>query len=104
MPDYRQQTGQICETILSEWLLRQGYYVFRPLAGQGPVDVIACNEEGDIHLFDAKAENRRVNPSRKVAARIHRPLKEAQKRLGVRIAYINPDTHEVHIVPPLDEE
>ena len=101
MPDYRQQQGQICETILTEWLLRQGYYVLRPLAAQGPVDVAAISEAGDIYLFDAKKNATRVNPGRKTRTRIHRVRSDIQNRLGVRMAYIDVDTREVHIVPEI---
>lgn len=103
LPDYRQQQGQICETILTEWLLRQGYYVCRPLAAQGPVDCVAYNDDGQILLLDAKQENRRVNPGRKIATRVHRPLTALQKSLGVRVAYIDLSTRDVHVVPPIDE-
>lgn len=103
LPDFRQQQGQICETILTEWLLRQGYYVCRPLAGQGPVDCVAYNEQGQLLLLDSKQDAQRVNPGRKVASRIHRKLSPLQKQLGVRTAYINLDTRDVHVVPPIDE-
>lgn len=102
MPDYRQQQGIICETILTEWLLRQGYYVCRPLAAQGPVDCVAYNDDGQILLLDAKQEARRRNPGRKIATRVHRPLTALQKSLGVRVAYIDLDTRDVHVVPPID--
>jgi hypothetical protein len=102
LPDFRQQQGQICETILTEYLLRQGYYVLRPLAGQGPVDCVAYNEDGLILLLDSKQDAARVNPGRKVAARIYRPLSPVQKLLGVRTAYVDLITRDVHIVPPID--
>ena len=103
MPDFRQQQGQICETILTEWLLRQGYYVLRPLAGQGPVDCVAYNDDGEILLLDSKQDASRVNPGRKVAARIHRPRSPLQKLLGVRTAYVDFETRDVHVVPPINE-
>ena len=102
MPDYRQQQGQICETILTEWLLREGYYVLRPLAGQGPVDCVAYNDDGQILLLDSKQDAMRTNPGRKVAARIHRVLSPTQKLLGVRTAYVNIDTRDVHFVPAIN--
>lgn len=102
MPDYRQQQGQICETILTEWLLRQGYYVCRPLSAQGPIDCVAYNDDGQILLLDAKQEARRVNPGRKIPTRVHRPLTALQKSLGVRVAYIDLESRDVHVVPPID--
>ena len=103
LPDFRQQQGQICETILTEWLLRQGYYVCRPLAGQGPVDCVAYNEQGQLLLLDSKQDAKRVNPGRKVTSRVHRKVLPLQKQLGVRTAYIDLDTRDVHVVPPIDE-
>jgi hypothetical protein len=104
MPDYKQQNGQICEVILTEWLLREGYYVMRPMAAHGPIDVIACSEKGDIYLLDAKQDSKRVNPDRKKPSRIYRVVKKgAQRALGVRIAYVDIDSRDVQIVPPLSE-
>ena len=103
MPDYRQQQGQICETILTEWLLRQGYYVCRPLAAQGPVDCVAYNDDGQILLLDSKQDAKRINPGRKIPSRVYRPLSAVQKLLGVRVAYIDLKTRDVHVVPPIDE-
>jgi len=102
VPDWRQQQGQVCETILTEWLLRQGLYVMRPLAAHGPIDVICYNDEGDIYFLDAKQESRRITKDRKTPTRIHRPLTGAQRLLNVRVAYVNIDTRDVHIVPPLE--
>ena len=85
-------------------LFRNNYWILRPYAGQGPVDVAAISEEGDIYLFDAKKDARRVNPGRNTRARIHRVRSDIQKRLGVRIAYVDIDTRAVHIVPEIDEK
>ena len=101
MPDYRQQQGQICETILCQYLLRRGFWIYRPPAAQGPVDVVAINEEGEVYLFDAKQDSYRVNPGRKKPDRIHRGRTDIQKRLGCRIAYINIEPGDVHMVPDL---
>jgi hypothetical protein len=104
LPDFRQQNGQICETLLTEWLLRRGFYVCRPLAGQGPVDVIAYNDGGQFYFLDAKQDSVRTVKDRKKPVRIHRPLSATQRLLNVRVAYVNIDTGEVHIVPPLEED
>ena len=97
------RVGQISETILTEWLLQKDFYVARPTAGQGPVDIVAYNEKGQIILLDSKTEATRVNPGAKTPSRIYRTLSPIQKRLGVRIAYVDQDTREVKIVPPLEE-
>ena len=117
--DRRHIEGQICETILMEYLLSREFYVFRPQAGFGPVDVIGISGvTGKVYLFDAKKEKlRKINKillgnkvgkqgSRKAYGpyRIYRVLSEEQKLLGVRMAYVNMDTRNVHIIPPIDNE
>lgn len=104
LPDFRQQNGQICEAILTEWLLRRGFYVCRPIAAQGPVDVIAYNDEGDVFFFDSKQDAARVNPGRGKSERIYRAKTPAQKLLNVRTAYVDINTREVTIVPPIGGE
>jgi len=100
--DKRHTEGQICETILAEYLLRQDMYVFKPEATSCPVDVIAISKEGKIYLLDAKKDAERIWPGRKSKQRIYRALTPFQKLLGVRMAYVNIDTRRVYIVPPLD--
>ena len=94
-------TGDICESVLAEYLLRKGWWVFIPLTKQGPVDVIAITPEAEIFLFDSKADRFRVNPGRDKRDRIHRKRSVLQKQLNVRIAYVNENTREIHFVPPL---
>ena len=59
----RHGEGLICEFILTEYLLQKGFYVFRPQAGFGPVDVIGISGvTGKVYLFDAKKEKfRKIN-------------------------------------------
>ena len=89
----RHTEGQICETILTEYLLRHDMYVYRPQAAFGPADVIAISKDGKIYMFDAKKDALRYVPDRKTSQRIYR----------VRMAYVNIDTRGVHIVPPIEE-
>ena len=96
------QDGQLCETILCEYLLRKDFYVLRPASAYGPVDVMAYNSNGDIYLFDAKKDMSRVNPNRTKSTRIHRVLTKLQKKLGVHMAYVNLETHNVHIIPNIE--
>ena len=101
--DKRHTEGQICETILVEYLLRLDMYVFQPISAHGPVDVIAINAEGEMYLFDAKKNAERYVPERHKVHRIHRVLSPLQKVIGVRMAYVDVTTRAVHIVPPLPE-
>jgi hypothetical protein len=115
----RHGEGLICEVILTEYLLQKGFYVFRPQAGFGPVDVIGISGvTGKVYLFDAKKEKlRKINRTLKggkIGAqgskkphgpyRINRVLSEEQKLLGVRIAYVNMDTREVTVIPSIAKE
>ena len=94
--------GGICETILTEHFLRLDYYVFIPLAANGPADLIAVHKvTHKIVLLDAKKDRIRQQKNRRSPSRIHRKRTDVQKKLGVRIAYVNIDTRAVHIVPPI---
>jgi hypothetical protein len=101
MPNTRHQTGDVCESILAEYLLRKGWWVFIPLGKHGPIDVIAITPEAEIFLFDSKADRFRKNPNRNMDHRIHRKRSNLQKQLNVRIAYVNENTREIHFVPSL---
>ena len=103
--DFRQQEGRIAEAILTEYFLRRNYYVFAPLAAHGPMDMVVVNPEtGEVILLDAKKDHKRTKgwQGRAPNHRIHRMRKPVQKKLGVRLAYVNLDDRTVHIVPSLD--
>ena len=111
--DKRHVEGQICETILTEYLLHREFYIFRPQASFGPVDVIAISSKtGKVYLLDAKKERLRYFKVKNAEGRgirygphrIHRVRSKTQKVLGVRIAYVNMDTRGVHIVPAIRGE
>ena len=97
----RHTTGDVCEAMLTEYLLRRGWFVLRPITAHGPVDVAAITPEGDLYLFDSKNDSKRVNRGRKKEARIHRIRTPLQKKLGVRIAYVDMDKREIWIVPAI---
>ena len=96
--------GLISETILAEYFLRHRFYVFRPISAFGPVDLVAISSEtGNIYTLDAKTESFRKLKGRSKKYRISRVLSKEQKKMGVRIAYVNIDTREINIVPPIPE-
>jgi|TARA_R110000824_G_scaffold356372_1_gene543629 hypothetical protein len=102
--DIKHIKGQISETILTEYFLRYRFYVFRPLAAFGPVDVVAVSSQtGNIYLLDAKSVGRRKLKGRIGLHLIYRTLSKEQKLLGVRIAYVDLKTHEVKIQPRIQE-
>lgn len=99
----RQQLGVLCEAILREHLIRNGYFVYTPIGQQGPADLIAINSKtGKVVLFDAKTDRKRVNPGRTNPARIHRKRTALQKKMGVRLAYVDEEKRTIWIKPPLD--
>ena len=99
----KHRDGKICELILEEFLFRRGYWVFKPIGEPSPADFIALSPSGDIFLFDAKKDGRRVNPNRTKPSRIYRPRSDVQKMFNIRMAYVNLDTRAVVIVPPLED-
>lgn len=86
-----------------KYLANEGYYVFSPLGSQSPIDVVAVDKSGRSFFFDAKKDARRANPGRKKKARIHRLRTDLQKQMGVRMAYVDLETGNVHIVPSLQD-
>jgi len=75
--------------------------VLRPITAHGPVDVAAITPEGDMYLFDSKNDRKRMNLGRKKADRIYRIRTNLQKKLGVRIAYVDMEKREIWIVPAI---
>ena len=91
----RRRVGALCEVIATEHFFNLGYYVFHPWFGIGPVDLICIRSTPpEILLLDIKADAFRSAP----ATRISRVLTVHQRRLGVRICYVNPETREVYLV------
>ena len=84
--------GAAAEARLAAYLIDEGNWVFSPLINHdGPIDLIAINKNGEISLFDAKADSSRVNPGRTKMHRIYRVRKKIQRDLGVKIAYVDED-------------
>ena len=95
----RRRIGALCEAIATEHFFNLGYYVFHPWFGIGPVDLICVKATPpEILLLDIKADNARVQKGRNYATRISRVLTAHQRRLGVRLCYVNPETRVVHLV------
>ena len=101
--------GLISETILTEYFLRHKFYVFKPTAAFGPIDlVVISSETGNMYMLDAKTESFRKLKGRSGKYkggkyRISRVLSKEQRKMGVRIAYVNMDTREINIIPPIPE-
>tara|TARA_R110000803_G_scaffold25276_3_gene60345 strand:- start:617 stop:925 length:309 start_codon:yes stop_codon:yes gene_type:complete len=95
--------GAEAELIVAQCLVSMGYFVFSPVVSmQGPVDLIAIGEEKQIYLIDAKYDAQRIMKGRKKPSRIYRVRTPLQKKLGVKIAYVNTSTRDVRFVPSLE--
>ena len=72
------------------WLLKNGYWVFKNLAPQGPIDCIAVNKNtGESVLVDIKVLSRHKNGYIRSKA-----LTELQKKIKVRLLYVDTDNFE----------
>lgn len=93
--------GDLCEAIALKELISRGYWVFKSDLTHSPIDIIAVAPGGNVLMLDVKQEARRVLKDRKHLGpcRIHRVLSEQQKKLGVRMCYVNLDTEEICIIP-----
>ena len=91
------QAGAVAEELAALHFLREGYYVFKPILGFGPVDLIAVDAAGDIILADVKAESSRVNTGRSKKSRITRVRSKIQKMLNVVLCYVDLETGNVHV-------
>ena len=77
--------GTYCEVLCQAKLIADGYDVFTPVAGQGPIDIVAVHPDtGEVRLIDVKALGRRSDGSR-----IHRCTKGPQKKIGVEIIEVD---------------
>ena len=94
--------GDVCETVLIEHLIRAGAAVLVAAGAHGPVDVAAIGRDGRVYLFDAKADRMRRREGRD--RRCYRPRSKLQKRLGIRLAYVEEKKRTVHFVPALPAE
>lgn len=93
-PNYRNSEGKRCELIAVEWLLSQGCYTYTQTMEQGPIDIIALTPKGQFLFFDVKKASRREDGSI-----ISRTLQKKQKKLGVRLLYVDIETGECHLYP-----
>ena len=51
-PDYKIAMGKRSELLAADYLIMKGCYVYAPYIEQGPIDLIALDQEGVGHRFD----------------------------------------------------
>ena len=93
-PDHKVREGKRSELLAAEWLMAQDCYVYTPFIEQGPIDLIALTPKGEFRLFDVKTVGRRKNGSI-----ISRLLSDTQKKLGVRLLYVDLETGSCALYP-----
>lgn len=93
----RQYKATISENKAINKFLEEGYYVFKNVCEQGPIDIVVVNpKNGRSHFIDVKTSKgtRKINGKSAGGAGIK--LKSYQKELGVRLCVVQGD--EVRIV------
>jgi len=88
--DDRHQRGAISEATLALHMIQKDFTVYVPVfRASSPIDLICIhNETQDVVYLDSKSDAQRVNKGRKTPSRINRVRTQAQKKLGVYIAYV----------------
>lgn len=93
-PATKNSDGKRCELLAANWLFSQGCFVYAPFLEQGPVDLIAINPDGETLYFDVKKVARRKNGSI-----ISRKLSDTQRKLGVKLMYVDMKNHICALFP-----
>ena len=83
--------GDQAELIAQEYFIKKGFYVFKNISAQGPVDMVILDNDGYTLLIDVKA----ISLRSKNGWKVNRVPSEEQERLGVHLVYVNLDTREV---------
>lgn len=86
--------GKRAELLAAEWLMGQGCYVFRPTTEQSPIDLIALTQDGRFLYFDVKKLAYRTK-----GTVIARKLTDKQRKIGVRLLYVDLETRNCALYP-----
>ena len=82
--------GDFAENYVVNWLWDNGFEVYKNAGCTGPVDIVAINKEGKVHLFDIKSKASDLSWGFK------RTFK--QEALGVQILCFNPKSRKIRFV------
>jgi hypothetical protein len=86
--------GKRAELLAAEWLMSQGCYAFAPTTEQSPIDLIALTQDGRFLYFDVKKLAYRQN-----GTVISRKLTDKQRKLGVRLLYVDLESRNCALYP-----
>ena len=84
------QRGAISEATLALHMIQKDFTVYVPaFRAPSPIDLICIhNDTQDVVYLDSKSDKQRIVKGRANPSRIHRVRTQAQKKLGVYIAYV----------------
>lgn len=91
------RAGDFAEYYAVTWLWDQGYNVFKNAGCDGPIDLIAVDQHGNITLIDVKTMRRnfrRMSQNYEYKGQ----LTDYQKELGAVVLAFHPDTRECYFV------
>lgn len=77
--------GDLGEILAVSWLWLRGYEVFRNAGCTGPIDLVAVDPMGDIHLIDVKTIYGKIDITGSSPV-----LTDKQKELGVKLLFVDP--------------
>lgn len=87
----KSRKGVIGELTLASQYIKKGYWVAMSLCPQSPFDLVVVDENGNCKLIDAKTTSLRKT-GRQKGVRINRMLNSKQKKMRVKIEYVNTKT------------
>tara|TARA_R100000908_G_C3746060_1_gene141364 strand:+ start:1242 stop:1526 length:285 start_codon:yes stop_codon:yes gene_type:complete len=87
----KSRKGVIGELTLASQYIKKGYWVAMSLCPQSPFDLVVVDNKGNCKLIDAKTTSLR-KAGRQKGMRINRKLNSKQKKMKVRIEYVNTKT------------
>ena len=98
------RAGDFAEYYAVTWLWDQGYQVFRNCGCDGPIDLIAVDEDGSILLLDVKTYRQCTGPRSKTSFRKTGERTPKQIELGVQILGFDPRDRQCYFVEHRDEK
>lgn len=82
--------------IAMQHYVEKGYFCYNETNNTGPIDFIAINPDtGDMQFFDVKTLSRRSSTAKAPNTKINRVLTPVQKKLGVKLLYVNLKTKKI---------
>ena len=87
----KSRKGVIGELTLASQYIKKGYWVAMSLCPQSPFDLVVVDKNGNCKLIDAKTNSLRKS-GRQKGLRINRNLNSKQKKMRVKIEYVDTKT------------